>query len=472
MSGYGGSLAQPEVVEFFNQLEKAVDANIRVLDPETSDYFSQALSDEVPDGYPWTRMFSVGRIYAAAFQPSDPNVIMSNRINVHGSAKRQTTRTYESTLHFCRQYAGLEVSNDVVRAIRQGKVGDLMALRIEQMMRTRQLDENRINYGDGTGARAKVQAAASSGDLQVKVKRFDLAGNRYAGEPGAKHLPKGLPIAFYRNGVKLSGGAQDTYRIDANPQVGTAAGVDTITLEDPLDDNLVENDEIAFCTDDVEPYGQEPGGLKVLHDDGTNYPYWRGVHRPAHEGWGQEPELRFSTSVAEGSVGHLQQLEERLFTKVLNDWNSVTGLTSVDAIANKAMWDEMPWGGTLHSTAGLDAIGNQVPVPVETQTVGAQNQVGEFFGGVKKYVFNHPEVRVNRIQDYWANPNTIHLLVTSNVKRLVNQDWELMDSGIKEQRDRNFMWWARRFNLDDGMDGAQSGVIERLKQRDSLLRIR
>ena len=137
---------------------------------------------------------------------------------------------------------------------------------------------------------------------------------------------------------------------------------------------------------------------------------------------------------------------------------------SITLVANQEVWDELPWGPTLHSTAGADD-----DVPIVTQSVGPLKQEGTYYGGVRGYTFYHPSVAVSMISDPYAISGEIRGLTPANMHRKMMHDWELVEGPVTVQgRDRTRVTWSRRYNMDDMEDGFYGLRIHGLKFKDDL----
>lgn len=471
--------SRPAVNELFQLIGGDIGPMLRMLDPTSADFISQLAIDAEPNGYPHTDAFSTGHIYPLAHLGSNPTTLPNNNPSIGGTDAAPSGGSevdpggvfVGTKLTWARNYAGLVFSHDQIKALRFGAGLDLLSYRLEDLQHAKQREANRIHWGDGSGVRAKVQAAASANATSVKVKRFDLSGNRYAGEAGAQTLWQNVPIRFLRGGSSITD--SKTHILTRNPTVGAGAGYDTIHLDSGLGAALAEDDEVTLGWDYVNTYGEEPNGILNMHDDGRYYPYYKGVSRASYPGYGQEPVCRLTTSVAEGSAGHLQQLTPKLMWRFGELLYETTGQSDWQFVARPNVWAELPWGGQLHGAGGgVDAEGAAIPVPTESQMVGLGGMSGKFAGGVSMYTQNYSSITADHVSDLWCTPNRVSAMRVGNLKRYVWEDWGEISSDVLQQRDSFFVYWSQRYNHDDDSHGFESGCIERIKVKDNLTPIR
>ena len=320
------------VQEYYSLLTEFMEGAVKVIDPTEADAVNQMIGSDAPGGFPWRRQAKQGHIYPLAFQRSDPASIISNRPNVDGVEMRPMQEHFESTLQYARQYASIVVDNDVSAVMEAGQLPGYLSMLMEDLVHAKTREDARVVYGDGTGVRAVVQATAAIGAGTLRLKRFDLAGERYAHRRGADYCWLNVPMAGYRAGVAIT----DPFIQVAHPRVAVAAGYDEIDITPGLSAELLEDDELVFEDDNVVTYGEEPGGLAIMHDDGAEFPIWRGVVRSAYPGWGPDSDTISTSAVAEIGAGHFRQFTTDLL------WRQLRLAVPADRIGFLAMIQENP----------------------------------------------------------------------------------------------------------------------------------
>lgn len=303
----------------------------------------------------------------------------------------------------CWEYAGIDLPGPVMRLAELGSDApmDLLAAAAADMMEVRKLERIRQLWGDGSGKLATIQAAASSGDVSLLVRRVDMTdpGYKYAHERGAKYFRPGrlFGVVNPATGARVGTAAHVVVSVDSQ----SSAGVDRVNFSPPLSADITPGMVLVPATYNALAYEREPNGFENIFDPGFVEPIHMGVDRRDCPEAGLYPELIFGTTGAEGDVTHFQVWTAGLLRRIHRAFSITTGEKKIDWVTRSGTKDELAYRSELRESEA----GNNVPSELMSRAnQGGGQGTAQFYDGVAKYSFMDEDVTVSFVVDNEGAP--------------------------------------------------------------------